>query len=221
MQHTVRRTVSLGAVAALSVATTALSARASSGPAGTCDVPKGAVVLARNAVAVAYSQEPARGPNLIYRGCARGHKPRLIRPKPCPTNYLTLCRLNAFHAVDRVIGFGETIIYTDAVQLRVAVRDLNDGRLLFSANAITQQFPAPTNRTYGIKTVRFTPGARTVAWIVRSPTSRTAHELELHLADTSGSRIVATGDLDPTHLELTNTTVTWHDNAGPHSTPTQ
>ena len=147
---------------------TVVASQSSATPAAPCTAPAGANVLQRGTGVLVYVENSPHG-RAIYRGCTKGHGPHLLRPKPCQTDYLTLCRLNAFHAVDGVIGFGETIIYTDAVQLRVAVRDLNDGRLLFFTNAITQQFPAPTNRTYGVKAVRFVSrqGIRTV-WRVGS-----------------------------------------------------
>lgn len=102
---------------------------------------------------------------------------------------------------------------------RVLVRDLRSGRLLRDEPTGTSTNPAYEERVgIGPSTSIAVKGNGSVAWIVNAGEAEGGYQL--HAADTTGSRVLASGaNIDPKSLALAGSTLYWTQAGEPFSAP--
>jgi hypothetical protein len=208
------------ALVALAVACAAAAGRTNGSNGGGCPKSPARVVAADTQAHVYlgrqtyFSDESHRplGTIAIYRGCQLGGaRSFLLGPAPsscgssgCPTSLEHLTLTGTVTAFQRSTtsessegGSGEWL---------VIVRDLRTGRVLRSVPTGTSTDPKVVGVGPTTSIVLKKDGA--VAWIV--DTSREQNRYEVHAADRSGARLLASGsDIDPSSLALGGSTLYW------------
>jgi hypothetical protein len=218
-----RQTVLIGALAFALLSSTAPASAAHRRRAASVRCPVGAHVLAADTQAQVFVYFGGLFPE-IY-GCIYGHSPRLLGGTPECGGAVAggICS-----GISDVVLDGTIVAYeglgiepAEPVHKRarplVIVRDLRTGQTL---RRLPSDVLGPDRAGPVMMIVVKSNGS--VAWIVQDSGATTSQpaEYEVHAADASGERVLASGaGIDPSSLALAGSTVYWTQEGHPASAP--